>query len=390
MDQAGAPPLTFAPLPTGRPRYRARAASWSEAAAGWSADEREGAVGTAFQHAPWLEAWYGTLGREDGVEPLVVTVEEEGTRRLALRLPLVRRRRAGLTLIEFADLDLTDYNGPLLGEAAPRDAAGARALWRAVRRALPEADLVRLVKMPVAIGSRPNPLALLTGAKPSSLNGNLVTIGESFDAWRFSLQRPVRRELERSWRVFGKHPDAEFRFITDPGQADRVLATMEAQQDQRMHDKGEAYHLDDPAIARFYRRLVQDGLRTGFAVLSALTVGEVVVAALLGIQDSQTYIMVRISHAGEAWANCSPGRLVIERTMAALHAQGFRRFDFSIGNYAYKRRFGVEPLPLADLVEPLSWKGLPGQLRAAAAARLRRHPRLDAIVRRALGLTPRG
>ena len=54
--------------------------------------------------------------------------------------------------------------------------------------------------------------------------------------------------------------------------------------------------------------------------------------------------MIRISNAGEKWSNCSPGRLIIERTMAALHQDGVREFDFSIGNYAYKRRFGVAPL----------------------------------------------
>lgn len=49
--------------------------------------------------------------------------------------------------------------------------------------------------------------------------------------------------------------------------------------------------------------------------------------------------MIRISNGGARWSKCSPGRLIIERTMAALHQDGVREFDFSIGNYAYKRRF---------------------------------------------------
>jgi CelD/BcsL family acetyltransferase involved in cellulose biosynthesis len=97
---------------------------------------------------------------------------------------------------------------------------------------------------------------------------------------------------------------------------------------------------------------------------------------------------VRISNAGEKWSNCSPGRLIIERTMAALHKDGVREFDFSIGNYAYKRRFGVAPLPLVDLTAALNWRGIPYALRDRAAARLRRHPRLAAYVGRALGKPP--
>ena len=80
-------------------------------------------------------------------------------------------------------------------------------------------------------------------------------------------------------------------------------------------------------------------------MLSALTVGEEVVATLLGIRSGPRYLMLRSSHAGEKWSHCSPDRLIINRTMAALHQDGVRSFDFSIGNYAYKRRFGVAPLP---------------------------------------------
>jgi CelD/BcsL family acetyltransferase involved in cellulose biosynthesis len=59
--------------------------------------------------------------------------------------------------------------------------------------------------------------------------------------------------------------------------------------------------------------------------------------------------VIRISNAGDKWSNCSPGRLIIERTMAALHKDGVRELDFSVGNYAYKRRFGVMRLPLVDI-----------------------------------------
>ena len=43
--------------------------------------------------------------------------------------------------------------------------------------------------------------------------------------------------------------------------------------------------------------------------------------------------------------------------MAALHKDGVREFDFSVGNYAYKRRLGVTRLPLLDVSAALSWRG---------------------------------
>jgi CelD/BcsL family acetyltransferase involved in cellulose biosynthesis len=251
------------------------------------------------------------------------------------------------------------------------------------------ADLLRLHKMPVDLDGRPNPLALLDRAGPCSLNGNLVATGEDFDAYRYSLERTVRKELERSWRVFTRDPTATFKIVTDKIEALWILATMEVQQGARMQHLGLNFILNGETCAAFYRNLVGDNLQSGYALLSALTVGDEVVATLLGIRIGQRYVMVRISNAGDKWSNCSPGRLIIERTMAALHKDGVREFDFSIGNYAYKRRFGVVRLPLTDFTEALSWRGLPYTLRDRAVQKLRRHPRLVAYLKRVTGRSVR-
>ena len=73
--------------------------------------------------------------------------------------------------------------------------------------------------------------------------------------------------------------------------------------------------------------------------------------------------------------------------MAALHQQGVRQFDLSIGNYDYKRRFGAARFPLVDVSVALSWRGMPYALRDRAAQHLRRHPWLAERVGRAFGKT---
>jgi CelD/BcsL family acetyltransferase involved in cellulose biosynthesis len=361
---------------------------WKQAAARWNGVDSP----TPFQDPRWLGAWYEAFAGVDDVEPLIVIVSDAATSEPAALLPLIRRVQNGIRIVEFADLALTDYNAPTLGIAAPRDAKAARALWHdllaALRRLPGGADLIRLRKMPIDLDGQPNPLALLDGAGPCPLNGNVVMAGDDFDAWRYSLERTVRKELERSWRVFTREPAAAFQIVTDPDDALRVLSTMEIQQGARMQHLGLNFILNDETCAAFYRHLVGENLHGGYAVLSALTVGEEVVAALLGIRSGSRYVMVRISNAGEKWSNCSPGRLIIERTMAALHKDGVRHFDFSIGNYAYKRRFGVTPLALADITAALSWRGIPYVLRDRAARGLRRYPRLAAYVKRVLGRPP--
>jgi CelD/BcsL family acetyltransferase involved in cellulose biosynthesis len=349
-------------------------------------------LATPFQHPQWLDAWYGAFAGPDDVEPLIAIICDAATGEQVALLPLIRRLQKGIRIVEFADLELTDYNAPMLTAAAPRDAKGARALWRdlkaALRRIPGGADLVRLRKMPADLDGRPNPLALLDGAGPCSLNGNIVSTGDNFDAWRYTLERTVRKELERSWRVFTRDRAAAFKIVTEKNEALRILSTMETQQGTRMQHLGLNFILNDETCAAFYRNLVGNGVESGYVVVSALSVGEEVVATLLGIRSGSRYVMVRISNAGAKWSNCSPGRLIIERSMAALHKDGIREFDFSIVNYAYKRRFGVAPLPLVDITASLNWRGLPYALRERAACELRRYPQLASYVRRALGRPP--
>jgi CelD/BcsL family acetyltransferase involved in cellulose biosynthesis len=249
-------------------------------------------------------------------------------------------------------------------------------------------DLIRLRKVPRDIDGRRNPLALLDDAGLCSLNGNIVVTGEDYDAWRFTLERTVRKELERSWRVFTRDPAASFEIVTDNDEALRILSTTEIQQGTRMQGLGLNFILNGETCAAFYRNLVRDGVGSGYALVTAFRVGDEIVATLLGIRCGTRYVMIRISNAGEKWSNCSPGRLIIERTMAALHADGVREFDFSVGNYAYKRRFGVTPLPLVDISAGLSWRGWPYALRDRAARELRNYPRLATRLKRALGKPP--
>jgi CelD/BcsL family acetyltransferase involved in cellulose biosynthesis len=61
------------------------------------------------------------------------------------------------------------------------------------------------------------------------------------------------------------------------------------------------------------------------------------------------------------------------------------QFDLSIGNYAFKRRFGAIPIPLTDVSLLLGWRGLALLLRDYAAQWLRRYPALSERVGRALG-----
>lgn len=351
---------------------------WRQAATRLNAGHR-----TAFQHGHWLGAWYRAFG---GVAPLIALISDVATGRDIAVVPLVSHVRRGIRIVEFADFGVSDNNAPILTSDAALDAAAMDAIWQALvgaLRALPDGfDLLRLKKMPAQIGGKPNPLVSLGRIGSSSLNGNLVMTGDDYDAYQASIKR---MQMPRCWRVFSRHEGARFEIATDVTRAHELLDVMDAQQQARMKKLGSRFVLNDDAHARFYREVARQGVADGYAVVSALVCDEGIVATTLGVRHGATYFLLRISHAGDSWASSSPGLLVTERTMAALHGEGVRRFDLSIGNHDYKRRFGAERVPLTDVSVALSWRGAPYALRDHAAQGLRRYPRLAAFAARAMG-----
>lgn len=356
--------------------------SWAAARPRWAQLASRG-VGLAFQKVPWLDAWYATCAG-DGV-PLVVFFKEQRSGRDTFALPLVQTREGAKRIIAFADSGLTDYNAPLLATDATLSTADGAAIWQALRSALPAADLLRFGKMPVTIMGRANPLAGLPGAVASTLIGNVLHVPGTWDEWHWGLERTFRKELERSSRVFEKHAGAAFARYRGP-EAERVYGELKRLQAARIAELGLPYALDQEPARTFYDALVRDGLEDGSVVLTALTIGEEVVAALLGITDGTHYAMTRLATPDARWKNFSPGRMVIERTMRFLHEEGYRAFDFTIGDYSYKRRIGVTPVPMVDVTQPLSLLGWPETLKHRAKAEVRKHPALMSAVKRWRGV----
>jgi CelD/BcsL family acetyltransferase involved in cellulose biosynthesis len=342
---------------------------------------------TAFQHGYWLGAWYDAFR---DVSPLVAVITDVATGRDVALVPMISRSKAGVRIVEFADLELSDNNAPILMQDAVCDAAGTRAISQALVSALRELpdgfDLLRMKKMPAHVGGKPNPLVSLGRVGSCSVNGNLVLISDDYAAYQSTIKR---MQLPRCWRVFSRHPGARFKIADNVADAHRILDVMDVQQQARMKQLGLKFVLSDDSHATFYRDVVRRGVAEGYAIVSALVCDEGIVATTLGVRCGANYYLLRTSNAGKPWSNCSPGLLTVERTMAALHARGVRRFDLSVGNYDYKRRFGAVPLPLTDVSVALSWRGLPYVLRDRAAQCLRRHPKLAALAARTLGRASR-
>jgi len=336
----------------------------------WHELARRGSA-TPFQTPGFLDAWYASYGTE--ATPVIVEVWRGDEPAMMLPLSL----KDGV--IAFADAGISDNNAPVIGPAPPsRDEM--KALWPAIRRALPHASLLRLEKQPETVGGRENPMLAVGTARPSPLSAHPLAMGDSFEDYSRSRTTKFRKEQERVWRVFTRNEGARFDLVSDPARALSILADMDRLQAARMSELGINAQVGGAAYTAHYRHLVAHAIG-GDAVLGALTCNGETVGALLGVHAGGTVTFVRLAHAGGEWSTTSPGRLVIEQTLMALHAAGVRRFDFSVGDYAYKENFRIGHAPLFDAAVALSLGGNIKAARINLRAALRQSP----LARRLMG-----
>jgi CelD/BcsL family acetyltransferase involved in cellulose biosynthesis len=355
------------------------APSFADAFDRWERMIEGGAATLPFQRRDWLAAWAATLGREPGIDVLPITVLNQ-TGAPVLALPLVRRRNRMMRTITFADGGLTDYNAPIIMPGAPREAAGAMALWRDLRRALPACDLIHFEKMRTEIDGHRNPLAMLAGARASRMAGLALTLSGSYDDWLRALPSHFRKEIGRCGRLFDALPGASFKVSSDVRDDERtaLFGALERLQRERIDELGLPYALDQDAPRAFYRLLSGNG----HGVLTALMAEQTVVAALFGLRYGSQFVMLRIGIAGDRYRHLSPGRHIITQTMQALAGDGVTDFDFALGDYAYKRKLGGKTVELSELLEARSPLGIGPVALAQTKITLSADTRLGAAARR--------
>ncbi|MDX2308168.1 MAG: GNAT family N-acetyltransferase [Hyphomicrobium sp.] len=315
------------------------------------------AATTAFQHPLWLASMFATLATAAKAEPFAIVVRAAETSELALVLPVLRQDKGGLSILSFPSFGVSDYGAPVLGPVAPQEPHAAEELWRAVKPALPRADIVRLENMPRRISGRLNPLALLTDVVSSRMSRNAIVVESTVEDLLRARGKKYRKEAERCYRLLAEHGVPEFRRAETADEIRAAYRVLEDQQSERRHAQGGSYLLDRPEYHAFYEDLLRAGTQTGFAHIFTLAAGGETCAALLGIADGESFTALRISTAGGDWKRLSPGRLVILEAMRYFTARGIRTFDMGIGDYAFKHGFGVEAEPLVELRIALSAKG---------------------------------
>jgi CelD/BcsL family acetyltransferase involved in cellulose biosynthesis len=343
-----------------------------------------------FQTFEWLSAWQRHVGERTGVTPCIVTAHDGQGRPLFL-MPLAVQQAGLARELTWLGSDLCDYNAPMLAadSAARLDAATFMALWPRIVAQLqadPRSrhDLLRLEKMPPAIGTSRNPmLALQTNLNPS---GSYVTpLGVNWDEFYKAKRSSATRRRDRSKRN-RLSESGDVKFISAES-ADDALATLKILVEQKTASfarQGINNLFARPGYLDFYRDVAGNPATRDFVHISRLEIGKDIAATNLGLIFAGSYYHVLASYTSGPLAHWGPGAAHLNDLLRYAIERGLSAFDFTIGDERYKRDWCDGVQMLHDHIAVTGWRGAlvagPAILRARVKRTIKQTPVLWAMV----------
>jgi CelD/BcsL family acetyltransferase involved in cellulose biosynthesis len=328
---------------------------------------------TAFQHPLWLAALYGKLLAANDATPLVIVVRR-ADRSLAMVLPLLKRRYAALSVVEFADLRVSDFVAPVAARPSFEAILADAALLRRLRSLLKPYDLLRIGKLE-ATGL---PLHRLFGLdEPSRMptNAYAVPLETDFAAWRErSLDRSYAKELDKKGRQLERKGQVAFDHVRSPADIVQTFAALRIFRRDRFELNGGGELLQIPDYFEFYSAI---GLATesGFSRIYRLSIDGRPIAGAVGLVHRGAFLVVMVGFTQNEFKNQSIGSLMLQHVARDCIARGEALLDFTIGDEAYKLIFGATPRPMLQMVRAGSPLGL------VAGTMVERLPAVRALAR---------
>lgn len=314
-----------------------------------------------FQTVAWLGTWQRCVGAVTGVKPAIVLGRDENAE-LFFILPLAIEKTRFYRRLVFLGHELCDYNAPLLAANFSNVVPATQRIewWQAVHDLLSETagyehDVVFLNKMPTTVGRQENPLlALNTIPNPSS--GHISTLGNNWDAFYATKQRGDRRRRDRSRRKkFEEKGELRLEIPEDKATIVNTLAVLFEQKSGSFAKMGVRDLFAQPGYSEFFRNVATHA--SSPVHVSCLKVGGGrIAAATLGLVYRQRYYQILISYDHDL-AQFAPGTIHLHELMRYAIGQGYRYFDFTIGDERYKLDWADTTLDLYDVVAGSNLRG---------------------------------
>ena len=337
------------------------------------------AAATAFQAFDWLDKWQRHVGSAKGTVPaIVVGRDRDGA--LTMILPLAIERTGPIRRLTWLGSELCDYNAPLLAPAFARDLSGERfkALWRAVTALLCAEpryrfDTIDLQKMPETLRGAANPfLSLAVSIHPSG--AYVATLGPDWDAFYASKRSSATRKRERRQLNQLTEHGGEVQLLTadEPVSAAATIEALFEQKSSWLAHRGAEDMFGRRGYRAFYRDVATDPRLGDLVHVSRLDVGGTIAAANIGLTFDGSYYLISSSYLAGDLSRYGTGRFHLQLLLRRAIEKGFARFDFTVGDEAYKHDWADIEVKLYDFVGAVGPRGMAFAAGVAGYRRLKR------------------
>ena len=299
-----------------------------------------GSRATAFQHPLWLDRLYGKLAPRLNAEPLVIVARWRHSGRLAMLLPLLRRRHGAVRVIEFADLQVSDYAAPVCDDITFAQIASDREARERIRAHLKPYDVLRIQK----IGQNAPPLEQLFGVDRRTFMGmsaHAVQLSDPFPLWQAENVAPsYRKELEKKRRQLNRKGAVRFECSRDPELIKSTFYSMREYRKDRFQGRD---LLQQPLYFDFYLDLALQGGESGLSRTYTLSVDGQPIGGIWGLCHQNQFLVLLGGFDLATYKNQSIGALAFTDVARDCIEKGDLLLDFTIGDESYKRLFGARP-----------------------------------------------
>lgn len=289
---------------------------------------------SVFQRYEWLSAWNDTVGRSENVSPMIVAgIAGDDVKIL---FPLAAERQLGARKVGWLAADWCDYNMPLMAPdfAAKLTEADVAVLWSALSDVIGDVDYLQLEKQPLTVGDYANPFAH-HGTQPFTADAYALKLGDEWQSFYAGLRSSkTRRRLREKENRLRKAGDLRFRQLKDRGEIRDAVSTMLDWKVAQIVAKGMLNPFSGTIVDDFLVRVVAMSPR--FGRFYSLDLDGEMLAGCLALVDRKTFTIYQTAYGLGPHSRHSPGRILINRMMAAAIDEGLEFFDFSLGDEPYK------------------------------------------------------
>ena len=211
--------------------------------------------------------------------------------------------------------------------------------------------------MPARTPCGDNPMLGLP-CRPADYQSYFACLSGSWSDFRAArLKGGLRRDTERKRRRLTEKGDLRFVIAATLEDATPILDALMRQKSRRYRETGRDDRLAREANRGFYSEATRLMLPAGIVHVSALYLGDTILATHWGAVHQGRYYWLMPSYEADPWNIYSPGRILLEHLLEWCFRNGVEVFDFTYGDERYKRVWSTDVMDMHYYIAARTAKG---------------------------------